>query len=497
MSFTTLDALLLAAGVYLLTRLFSGGKKYSKPPGPKGYPLIGNLLDVPSSFEWIEWARWGEKWGDLLSMSVFGTTVVVINSYERAVEMLDKKSTVYSDRPYVPMAMELIEMRDSMGFLPYDKRFKSSRRLFHQELGSSTAVRGFYPQEEHLGKRFLKRVINKPDQLLDHCFQHAGAIILRVAYGYEVEEENDSFVNIANTAMDNFNRATAPGAFLVNQLPILLKVPDWFPGAGWKKLGKSWAKDYWAMVDVPFEYVKKQLAEGTAEDSFTAKWLKQHISAQEELDLKFASSSMFGAGGETSAVTFYVFYLLMSMHPEVQKRAHAEIDAVIGGERLPNLEDRPHLPYVEAVCKEVMRYHSVVPNGLPHCTASDDIHDGMFIPKGAIIFANIWNMTHDPKTYKNPMDFNPERFLGDKPEQDPKDMIFGFGRRLCPGRLLGDASVFITLAMSLAAFDIKPLEDGEPLFLNNKTGIVSHLHPFKCNITPRMDRAKLIALIQS
>jgi hypothetical protein len=74
-----------------------------------------------------------------------------------------------------------------------------------------------------------------------------------------VEEKNDPFVHIANTAMDNFNKATAPGAFLVNQMPILLNVPDWFPGASWKRLGKSWAKDYWAMVDVPFEYVKKGL----------------------------------------------------------------------------------------------------------------------------------------------------------------------------------------------------------------------------------------------
>ncbi|KAF5366421.1 hypothetical protein D9758_009789 [Tetrapyrgos nigripes] len=446
-------------------------------------------------------------------MSVFDTTVVVINSYERAVEMLDKKGTVYSDRPYVPMAMELIEMRDSMGFLPYDKTFKSSRRLFHQELGSSSAVRGFFPAEEHLARRFLKRVLNSPEELLDHCFQHSGAIILRVAYGYEVEEKNDPFVHIANTAMDNFNKATAPGAFLVNQMPILLNVPDWFPGAGWKKLGKSWAKDYWAMVDIPFEYVKKGLADGTAGDSFTAKWLKQNILPQEELDLKFAASSMFGAGGETSAVTFYVFFLAMCMHPEIQKRAQEEIDGVVGHDRLPTFEDRIHLPYVEAICKETMRYHAVVPNGkmispslenpalnlepgLPHCTATDDIHDGMFIPKGAIIFANIWNMTHDPNVYKNPMEFNPDRFLRSQPERDPKDIIFGFGRRLCPGRLLGDASIFITLAMSLAAFDIQPLKGERPLLLDNKTGIVSHLSPFKCSITPRIDREKLAAMVQ-
>ncbi|KAE9398917.1 cytochrome P450 [Gymnopus androsaceus JB14] len=444
-----LTQLLIAVTALVAGRLLLKGRRQpSLPPGPRGWPLIGNLLDLPTSYEWEVFAKWGEKWGDLLSVSVFGTTVVVINSYKRCQEMLEKKSNVYSDRPYVPMAMELIEMRDSMGFLPYDKRFKSYRRLFHQELGRNSGVREFFPQEEHLGRRFLRRVLNNPDGLLDHCFQHSGAIILRIAYGYEVKESNDPFVNTANTAMDNFNRATAPGAFL--------------------RVGRAWAKDYWAMVDEPFNFVKKQLSEGIAEDSFTAKWLKQKISPEEELDLKFASSSMFG-------VTVYAFFLLMAMFPEVQIRAQAELNS--------------------AVCKEVMRYHAVVPNGLPHCTAHDDIHDGMFIPKGAIIFANIWNMTHDPAVYKNPMEFNPDRFLGDLPEQDPKDMVFGFGRRLCPGRLLGDASVFIALAMSLAAFKITPLDNEEPLSLKNKSGIVSHLHPFKCKILPRMNKDRLSLLL--
>jgi cytochrome P450 len=53
----------------------------------------------------------------------------------------------------------------------------------------------------------------------------------------------------------------------------------------------------------------------------------------------------------------------MCMHPEIQKRAQAEIDAVVGHDRLPGFEDRPHLPYIEAICKETMRYHAVVPNG--------------------------------------------------------------------------------------------------------------------------------------
>ncbi|KAJ7596054.1 cytochrome P450 [Mycena floridula] len=496
MPLSNFEYVLLALAIILLRSWLVGKRRPGPlPPGPKGLPLIGNLLDVPTEFEWTVFSKWAEKWGDLLSVSVFGTTIIVVNSYSRAMEMLSKKSDIYSDRPHVPMPMDLMEMKESMGFLAYDKRFKSSRRLFHQELGSSSAVVNFFPQEEVLAKRFIKRVLHNPAELLEHCFQHAGAIILLIGYGYQVEEPKDPMVELATKAMENFNAATTPGAFLVNQLPILLKVPDWFPGAGFKKLGKLWAKDYWAMVDTPFSYVKQQLAQGTADDSFTARWLRQKISFQEELDLKFASSSMFGAGSETTSVTIYVFYLLMCLYPEVQKRAQAEIDAVVGRDRLPTFEDKAQCPYLDAVCKEVLRFHSSVPNCLPHCVKQDDIHDGMFIPKDSIILVNIWYMTHDPNVYKDPSRFNPDRFLGESPEQDPRDFIFGFGRRLCPGRLLADASVYITLASTLSAFNITPIEGQTPVY-RMKTGIVSHIEPFECNITPRMDVGKLARLLQ-
>lgn len=106
----------------------------------------------------------------------------------------------------------------------------------------------------------------------------------------------------------------------------------------------------------------------------------------------------------------------------------------------------------------------------------DDLHEGYFLPKGSIIFQNIWwvcqvhlyglqshniivrKILHDPQTYKNPMDFNPERFLVSPeraiPEEDPRHAAFGYGRRTCPGATLADASVFVFGAMSLAVFDI-------------------------------------------
>lgn len=84
------------------------------------------------------------------------------------------------------------------------------------------------------------------------------------------------------------------------------------------------------------------------------------------------------------------FFLAMMLHPEVQRKAREEIDRVVGDGRLPNVKDRDSLPYVEAVLKEVFRWHPIAPMGLPHEITEDDIYQGYLIPKGAIIIPNIW-----------------------------------------------------------------------------------------------------------
>ena len=156
----------------------------------------------------------------------------------------------------------------------------------------------------------------------------------------------------------------------------------------------------------------------------------------------------------------------MTLHPDVLKKAQNEIDSVVGNDRLPDYADRQNLPYVDALVKEVLRWNSVVPIGtiyllflfpfsyldllgVPHRVMEDDIYNGYFIPKGSLVIANIWQvllslsfwssslsnkrqLTHDPRTYTNPMTFNPDRFLPSenrKPELDPRQICFGFGRR--------------------------------------------------------------------
>lgn len=74
----------------------------------------------------------------------------------------------------------------------------------------------------------------------------------------------------------------------------------------------------------------------------------------------------------------------------MQQKAQAEIDSVIGTNRLPSTTDRDNLPYVNAIVKEALRWHTVTPLGLPHKADEDDIFDGFLIPKGALLLPNVW-----------------------------------------------------------------------------------------------------------
>ena len=80
----------------------------------------------------------------------------------------------------------------------------------------------------------------------------------------------------------------------------------------------------------------------------------------------------------------------MAMNPDIQRKAHHELDAVLGGSRLPEFDDRSQLPYIVALSKEIIRWHAVTPTAFPHATAKDDVIEDYFIPKGTIVFGNAW-----------------------------------------------------------------------------------------------------------
>lgn len=498
-SFTLLDGALAALALFILKQIFSKKPVAPSPPGPPPKPLLGNLLDMPSQKEWLTFAEWGRKWGGIVSVSIFGQQLVILNSYKQAIEMLDKKSSIYSDRPIMPMGGELVGWKNTLVLIPYGDRFRNYRKMFHQLIGTHNAMSNFHHIEEMETHRFLKRILAKPEEVAAHVRKTAGAIILRISHGYEVKETTDPFVTLADEATEQFSRSTAPGGFLVNLIPALKHVPEWFPGASFQTTAKSWAKTLADTVEKPFQFAKGQIAEGTAEASFVSKLLEEpNVTPETELDIKWSAASLYTGGADTTVSSNYALFLALTLHPEAAAKAQAEVDAVVGNDRLPSFADRESLPYTNALALEVLRWHCVTPTGVPHRVMEDNIHDGYLITKGALVITNIWQMLHDPEVYSDPMTFRPERFLGPKAEPDPRTICFGFGRRICPGKVLADASVFICCAMVLSVFNVtKYSENGriiEPV-VDQTTGTISHPKPFKCSIRPRSEKA--ISLINS
>ncbi|KIW18489.1 hypothetical protein PV08_02777 [Exophiala spinifera] len=508
----------VAAVAYFVLRLFlarsrsSANRPLPLPPGPKPKPLIGNLQDLPPAGvqEWAHWSKHKDLYGPVSSVSVMGQTMVILNDAQAAIELLEKRSAIYSSRPRLVFAFEMCGWLNFLSSQPYGERFRAYRKHVHVLMGSSHLLDKFGQLQEQEVGRSLLRILQRPEDFVDHIRTEAGAIILRIAYGYNIEPHRaDPLVTLADEALDQFSKATVPGRWLVDVVPALKYIPEWLPGAGFKRTAKQWEQTVQRVVEEPYRFVQDQVSNGTAPESYLGDFLKdEKLSPQQRVEVKYTSASLYTGGADTTVASLSVFYLAMTLYPEVQKRAQEEIDRVVGDHRLPTFGDRANLPYVEAILKETMRWHPIGAMGVPHASSRDDEFNGYHIPKGSILMPNIWLFMHDPEVYRDPMRFNPDRFLETEshptPEQDPARYVFGFGRRICPGRVLADQSMWLNVAQMLAVFDISrpPKVEGEdaddvvssPKFLG---GIISHPEPFEAKFEPRdAQREKLIRQVE-
>ncbi|CDO70506.1 hypothetical protein BN946_scf184569.g49 [Trametes cinnabarina] len=327
-------------------------------------------------------------------------------------------------------------------------------------------------------------------------------------YGLEITDHNDKYIRIAEKAADVYIKISVPGRYLVETFPILRHLPAWFPGASFKRDAAKWEPDVLALRNAAFDNVKREMAQGTALPSIAASLLENALQekssagtiSQEDM-FRNITGIAYLTGADTTFSSVQAFFLAMTMHPDKQRLAQAELDAVVGPNRLPAFSDRAALPYVNALIKECFRWHNVVPLGIPHETTADEEINGWLIPKGTVLIPNQWAMARDETAYPNPERFLPERFLKDgllNPSvRDPQKYAFGFGRRICPGRHFADASMFIIVSSVLHAFDIAPSIDarGQPVKLEAKVTadlLLSYPEPFECEITPRSSNAEAL-----
>ncbi|KAJ5887491.1 hypothetical protein N7495_007532 [Penicillium taxi] len=492
-----LAVLTAAVALFFFLRGLSSKKTLAPlPPGPPKKPLIGNLLDLPGAGqqEWIHWLKHKDLYGPLSSVSVFGQNIILINDKRIAYEILEKNSAKHSSRPHFTFAEQICGWdrapvnQDNNAFL------KTFRRAAARTIGTQASIAKYDRLIEDEMRHFLWRVLDNPKKFIDHNRSAAVGLILKITYGYTTEpSKEDPLVALADLTLQQFSEAIIPGAFLVDLIPALIYIPEWFPGGGFKTIGRFYYDTLRRLVESPFAFTKYQKSQNISKNpSLVSELLDQ---GEDDDLVKWLAVGLYGGGADTTVSTMEAFFLAMLLYPEVQGKAQAELDHVLGETTLPTVADRPKLPYINAIVRELLRWHPVAPLGVPHRADEDDIINGFLIPKNAVLIANIWGFNHDPEVYSNPSQFKPERFLGvDDKDAVPDSQSFGFGRRICPGRLFADTSLYIMVAHTLSVFNLNKAvgEDGREIDVEAKftAGIISHPEPFSCAFTPRSESHK-------
>ncbi|KAK0204931.1 cytochrome P450 [Desarmillaria ectypa] len=489
--------------VYLLSRLSLRRRRLPLPPGPKGLPLIGNLWDVPTEYPWVTYARWAATYGDVFYLDTPGNPTVIINSSQAAADLFEKRSGNYSDRPGMAdfTMTKLAGWGHNMAFMRYSDWWRMHRRMFHQYF-QPRAVPAHHHVQIRATSALLQQLHKSPDAFVHHVRHHAGSVIMKAVYGYDVDPNGDRFVDLVDRALESIRIIGNVGTFLVDYVPSLKYLPRWLPGANFLSLADAWRKDVEEMKDGPFKYASELMANDITAPSFVSENLTKtkDISMSEKATqleiIRNTAAVAFAAGADTTVSVVLSAILAFVLYPEVQAKAQAELDTVIGPTRLPNFDDRPQLPYIEAILLEALRWNPVVPMGIAHRSVKEDVYRGYYIPAGATIVGNAWAILHDEKDYPNPLIFDPDRFMpeeGKEPQPEPI-AAFGFGRRICPGRYLALNSAWIAIVSMASTLSFSKAVDSEGRVVEPgdtfTNGFLSFPTPFKCTIKARSARAQ-------
>ncbi|KAI0739568.1 cytochrome P450 [Daedaleopsis nitida] len=421
-----------------------------------------------------------KTYGDVVYLNILGREFICLGSYKAANDLLDKRSSIYSGRVTSVMA-------DMCGFLwnspllPYGAEWRLHRRTFHQFMNSEVVPK-YWPIQTSVTRTLARRLLDSPQNWRDLVKFSIASSIMSIVYGIELDEYDDKYFDmIEHIAEAVVSRRSLLPPSATSCTPFLTSLT---PQQRTSVKGRSKSR------------------------SSVASWkafLKATKSARQRL--MFAKECVPPCTLTNAALGS--LFLAMTLYPDVQKKAQAELDAVVGSGRLPEFDDMDSLPYIRALVKELWRWHVVTPIGIPHTALEDDEYNGYTMPEGASILVNVWSVichterlrlgsslhsraiSRDPDVYPDPEHFVPERFLDkdgkyDVQGRDPTKFIFGFGRRytyvskpsyeirvfsdsppirICPGRHFAENTLLMACATLLWTFDISPPIDanGDPV----------------------------------
>ncbi|KAH7350127.1 cytochrome P450 [Plectosphaerella cucumerina] len=444
------------------------------PPGPPALPFLGNWRELRGKAAYSVLTRWGRLHGDFYSYRVGSTPVVVFGGAEAFEDVFYKKGALYNSRPLTSAQSHRV-VGDSRGvMLPYGEPWRDRRRIL-QTLLSGPGAKVFQPYQEFESRVTLLKLQEKPELFYQEMLRYSSSVTFGMLLGARHESAEGFVPTRIREEMTLFWQHISPGCWLTDWFPFLDVLPDRL--APWREKADRMRRRW---------------------DCFLTRLLDQpDINRFSHEDKVGIVAEILSAGTETTISSLQWFFRAALFFPDAFALAREEIDRVVGPDRLPDWQDRPDLPYVEALVQELHRWASVSPLGVAHATTSDDVYRGSHVPQGTTVIANLYGVHHDPTTYPDPDRFLPARFL---PPDHPlhahgmaavqKHFAFGVGRRACPGLQVANSSLYIVISRILWAFDINPGPSGLPQLKTLPSPLTLNLAPFECSVTPRGQRVR-------
>ncbi|XP_075125372.1 cytochrome P450 2K4-like [Leptodactylus fuscus] len=455
-----LVALLLIIAVILCLAIIFNQKNQALqsnfPPGPRPLPIIGNALLFDLSKPHKTLLELSKKYGTIFSVQIGFEKIGVLCGYETIKDALSNHGDGFSDRPKLELVAKTT--KDNGILFANGENWKVMRRFTLSTL-----------QDYGMGKKDIEDKIIDESQCLVQAFKaHGGkpfdnhqiihcavanimvSTVIGVRFGYE----HPTLTRLVNLINENIRLLGSALVRLYHSYPYLI---HWMPGPH-KKVFVN-VKELHDFIRETFTRQRKELDINDQRNLIDAYLTKQQEGKPESAlyfhdeNLIALVENVFTAGMESTATTLRWGILLMMKYPEIQRKVHNEIDAVIGSAQ-PRTEHRKQMPYTDAVIHETLRFGDVVPRGAPHVTSKDVNFRRYFLPKGTFVIPLIHSVLRDKAYFEKPYEFYPEHFLDSEGKLKKIEAFipFSIGKRSCVGENLTKMELFLFFTTLLQNF---------------------------------------------
>ncbi|KAF7535862.1 hypothetical protein G7054_g5007 [Neopestalotiopsis clavispora] len=416
---------------------------------------------------------------------------------EIAKDLMVTNGAVFSSRKEMFIKSQTVFLGRGITTTPYNATWKKHRRI---------ATKWLHSKEVDKYTHVLDREATDMIKCLYEVCDGGNALVnpqpfagrcslnnmLTIVFGTRTKSIHDPLVKTSLRFSREFMNLTGPMSNLTDFVPLLQHLPLSLRSRG-RQLNKDLAATYGGMI----KDIDRRMRSGQKVSESLSKTMLQirDMEKLDDMDMTILASAFMIGGIETTASIMQWFSALIPSYPHIQKRAQAELDRVVGRDRLPQVEDEKNLPYCHAIVKEIERCHNPFWLGAPHMASEDFTYRGQFIPKDTVLVLNTWTMHHDPERHPDPGTFNPDRYLHDNLSSadssnlaDPYQRdhwIFGAGRRICPGMWVAEREIWLAISRLIWAFDLEALPE-RPIDLKEYDGLSGRSPvPFQIRLKPR------------